>query len=98
MLANPFKRKAAAPERIPSDEVISLHWLDDNAIFRNSILNLLMTFDGVLDPERLRQSLAQLASRRDGWRKLGARLRLNVRAACPLLVRRFYKFTEPDLH
>ena len=76
---NAFKRKPATPVRVASDDVISLHHFDDNPVLRNIVANFLLKFDDVLDPEKLRTALEKLLSREDGWRKLTARLRLNVR-------------------
>lgn len=68
------------PLTISSDTVVPLHRFDDVLINRRVIVEFTMKFDDVLDPDKLRLSLEKLLSRRD-WRKLGARLRLNV---CPL--------------
>lgn len=59
------------------DTVIPVHSFDDNKFIRPLVMYLLMRFDDVLDAQALRTSLEKLLSR-DGWRRLGARLRLNV--------------------
>lgn len=67
------------PLTISSDTVVPLYRFDDTSLTRKVIVEFTMRFDDVLDPEKLRFSLDKLLSRRD-WRKLGARLRLNVRS------------------
>ncbi|KAF5522580.1 Acetyltransferase BOT5 [Colletotrichum aenigma] len=67
------------PNRIASDDVIPLHYFDDNPILRKIVVNFMLNFDDVLDPEKLQQALERLVTREDGWCRLTARLRLNVR-------------------
>lgn len=71
------KPKPQAPPRVPTDKVVPLHYTDDNRINRAIIMLFMMKFDDVLDPDKLRFALEKLLSR-DDWRKLGARMRLNV--------------------
>ncbi len=68
----------APPARLPTDAVIPLHFFDDTPLWRAFILYSMFVFDDVLDPQMLRDSL-EILIRRDGWQKLGARLRRNVR-------------------
>lgn len=70
--------KSAAPARVPTDTVIPFHFFDDTPLWRAFILYSMFVFDDVLDPTKLQDSLETLA-KRDGWRKLGARLRRDVR-------------------
>lgn len=65
------------PPIVASDKVVPLNEFDDNDVFRSIVLNLMLRFDDALDPEKLCIALEKLLNR-DGWRKLGARLRLNV--------------------
>ncbi|KAF2651410.1 hypothetical protein K491DRAFT_696469 [Lophiostoma macrostomum CBS 122681] len=58
----------------PPDRIVPLHFFDDGPLWRAFILYSMFVFDGVLDAEKLRSSLEQL-TRREGWWKLGARLR-----------------------
>ncbi|KAI1498319.1 hypothetical protein F5X99DRAFT_335160 [Biscogniauxia marginata] len=67
-------RKPAVPATVPTDTVVPLHFFDDTPLWRAFILYSLFVFDVVLDPVKLRDSLEALA-KRDGWRKLGARMR-----------------------
>ncbi|KAI7008947.1 hypothetical protein D0869_13587 [Hortaea werneckii] len=70
------KPKPQPPPKVPSDEVIPLHYLDDQFYTRALVLHFFSRFDDVLDPEKLRKALVRLLHI-GGWRKLGARLRLN---------------------
>lgn len=72
----PFS-KPAAPAKIPTDTVLPFNYLDDQIIFRDMRLQVSLCFDDVLDAEKLRGALARLLEMK-GWRKLGARLRINV--------------------
>lgn len=62
-----------------AETVIPLHYFDDSPMFARITMYALMVFDEVLDPEKLRSSLDRLV-RREGWRKLGARVRKGVRS------------------
>ena len=73
-----FWQRQTAPARIPTDTVVGLKFLDDSLINRNFVMNPLYIFDDVLDAKKLRSSLERLVER-EGFRKLGARLRKNVR-------------------
>ncbi|RMY66162.1 hypothetical protein D0862_15214 [Hortaea werneckii] len=70
------KPKPQPPPKVPSDEVIPLHYLDDQFYTRALVLHFFSRFDDVLDPEKLRKALDRLLHM-GGWCKLGARLRLN---------------------
>ena len=72
------KKQAAAPAIIPTDTVIPLNAADDTDVLRSVCVVLSYRFDDVLDPEKLRRSFERLLDR-PGWRKIGGRLRLNVR-------------------
>ncbi|KAF9873177.1 lysR family regulatory protein [Colletotrichum karsti] len=71
-----FNGKPQPPTTVPSDTIIPLNGNDDNYVNRCIVMLFMMRFDDVLDPEKLRSSLEKLLERK-GWRKLGARLRLN---------------------
>ncbi len=76
-LVNLFKSKPVAPARVPTDIVIPLHQIDDTPTNRSLCLDQSMRFDDVLDVDKLVGALERLLEK-PGWRKLGARLRLNV--------------------
>lgn len=61
-----------------ADSVMSLPFFDDTPLWRAFILYSMFVFDDVLNPDKLRSSPEGLIHR-PGWRKLGARLRQNVR-------------------
>jgi len=70
-------KKLRSPPRIDTDQVIAINSFDDNSVNSSIVLYFTLRFDDVLDPEKLRAAFEKLLNR-DGWRKLGARLRLNV--------------------
>lgn len=76
-----FSSKQTAPSPVATDRVIPFRFIDDFIYTRGLCLDISLRFDDVLDAEKLRESLDVLLNR-DGWRKLGARLRLNVRFYC----------------
>lgn len=63
--------------RVPSDTVIPLHSMDDDDVFRSTVLELSHLFNDQLDVQKLHDALWKLIDR-GNWKKLGARLRLNV--------------------
>ncbi|CAG8983623.1 hypothetical protein HYALB_00004645 [Hymenoscyphus albidus] len=73
-----FSSKPVQPVAIPSDTVVELGPTGDTRILRPMVIDFTLCFDEVLDPKRLRGSLEALFNH-GNWRKLGARLRLNVR-------------------
>ncbi|KAF2174777.1 hypothetical protein K469DRAFT_743569 [Zopfia rhizophila CBS 207.26] len=75
-LFNWFRGKPAAPERVPTDTVIPLGSFDDTKVNRSLSLDFTMRYDDVLDVQKLVGALEKLLDM-PGWRKLGARLRLN---------------------
>lgn len=77
-LFNLFGSKPVAPERVPTDTVIPLFQRDDTRANRSISLEFTMEFDEVLNADKLSGALWKLLER-PGWRKLGARLRLDVR-------------------
>ncbi|KAJ7257100.1 hypothetical protein C8J57DRAFT_1185943 [Mycena rebaudengoi] len=64
------------PVPVSTDRVIPVHFFDDTFLLRTFVMYTLFVFDDVLDPEKLHDSLTQLI-KRDGWIKLGGRLRKN---------------------
>jgi hypothetical protein len=73
-----FGQKPARPATISTDTIIPLHSLDDTTINRAIVLDFTLRFDDVMDPEKLRAALVRLMEL-GNWRKLGARLRMNVK-------------------
>lgn len=71
------RKKPQPPATVPTDEVIPLHYLDDQWHNRQMLLNVICRFDDVLDADKLKRALESLLGMK-GWRKLGARVRLNV--------------------
>ena len=73
-----FHRRRATPVTVPTDTVIPLNYFDDFKILRSWIIDLTLRFDDVLDAQRLQRALARLMEL-GNWKRLGARLRKNVR-------------------
>jgi hypothetical protein len=68
----------SAPVTIETDEVYPVHAWDDNKTLRGIIVTWTMMFDEVLDADVLRKGLEGVLAR-EGWRKLGGRIRRSVR-------------------
>jgi hypothetical protein len=66
------------PQLFESDEIHPVHMLDDTKTLRGIIVTWTLRFNDVLDADKLNSSLSRLLEIGD-WRKLGGRLRLNVR-------------------
>lgn len=75
----------ASPPTISTDKIIPLNAADDTPVLRSVVVVLSYRFDDVLNPEKLKSSYEQLLDR-PGWRKIGARLRLNVWNLRPHLI------------
>ncbi|KAL2757319.1 hypothetical protein ACRALDRAFT_1067935 [Sodiomyces alcalophilus JCM 7366] len=71
-----FGRKPAV-ELDPTDRVLPLHFFENSRLVQGNNMAVSLVFDDVLDPEKLRQSLEGLV-KREGWQKLGGRLRTNA--------------------
>lgn len=69
---------ANQPPVVSTDTIVPLSEFDIPLPMRRIFIYSMFLFDGVLDVSILRNSLETLIER-DGWRKLGARLRRNVR-------------------
>jgi hypothetical protein len=69
------------PSMLESDEIFPVHFIDQAGIIRSSIINYTFRYNDVLDANKLHNSLNQLLHMGE-WRKLGGRLRLNVRITC----------------
>lgn len=68
--------RRTSPPTVFSDTVIPAHYWDNTFPGRSVVIYDLFRFDGVLDAEKLKDSLEKLLDRH-GWCKLGARIRLN---------------------
>jgi hypothetical protein len=73
-----FSSSRPTPQTVPSDRIIPVTFWDDQDFARGMSLDITLTFNDVLDPEKLRASLDILFEKK-GWEKFGARLRKNVR-------------------
>lgn len=75
---NIFRRQPTVPDPVPTDRIIPIHYFDNTLIFTTFVMSTMFVFDDVLDAQKLHSCLERLVER-DGWGKLGARLRKNVR-------------------
>lgn len=62
---------------VPTDRIVPLHFFENSPLVQGNNLAAALVFDEVLDAEKLRSSLEALV-KRDGWQRLGGRLRKNV--------------------
>ncbi|RDA92714.1 hypothetical protein CP533_1402, partial [Ophiocordyceps camponoti-saundersi (nom. inval.)] len=60
----------------PTDQVVPPRFFDDTPMHRAFILHAMFVFNDVLDPRKIHESLEAVV-KREGWRRLGARLRRN---------------------
>lgn len=81
LLSKLFGRAPIAPTRVPGDVVIPMHKQDDQLVNKALTLDYSMKFDDVLDVDKLIGALKKLLEK-PGWRKLGARVRLNASVLC----------------
>lgn len=70
------------PPRVPTDEILPMFDFDSRPQVRDIIIGWTLRFDDVLDADVLNVSLSRLLEIGD-WRKLGGRLRQNVRTVPP---------------
>ena len=78
-----FRSKRVPLPRVPTDEVIVAHPMDNNPSVRGMVMGCGYRFNEVLDCDKIHESLARLLDI-GHWRKLGGRLRLNVNPSPPL--------------
>lgn len=71
------KSNPATPPRVPTDTVLPASLWDNRGIGHTWCLHYCYRFNDVLDPGELRISLERLMQLGE-WRRLGARMRLNV--------------------
>lgn len=74
----PTKPRSCQPST-DDDVIYPVHKLDDTKTFRKLLLAWTISFNDVMDAEKLRCSLAKLLEI-GHWRKLGCRLKLKVAA------------------
>lgn len=70
------RRRQAQP--VETDSIFPVHPLDQVGIIRASIISYTFRYAAILNPGKLRDALVRLLEMGD-WRKLGGRLRVNVR-------------------
>jgi hypothetical protein len=94
LLWGPVGKVKVVPITAPDDDVLPLHSLDDTAGNRSLILAWTMRFNDVLDPTMLHEALSRLLAR-EGWRKLGGRLRMDV-CSNPFTPFKSWKYRSTD--
>ena len=72
-----FFAKKTVPPPVPTDRVVPLHFFEGSPLVQGNNMFVSLTFEDVLDPEKLRNALEGLVQR-PGWQRLGGRLRKNV--------------------
>lgn len=72
------KSKRRQPPPVPTDDVLPAHFFDDSPMVRGIVMRWMVQFDDVLDADKLHGSLEALLGMK-GWRRLGGRIRSNVR-------------------
>ncbi|KAK3321993.1 hypothetical protein B0H66DRAFT_514284 [Apodospora peruviana] len=77
MMDKLFGPRKPAVERVPTDRVQPLHFFENSLLVQGNNMAVTLVFDDVLDPEKLRSSLEGLV-KREGWQRLGGRLRKNA--------------------
>lgn len=78
-----FGSSPAKVALVDTDDVYPLHMLDDTKTLQGIVVTWTLRFNDVLDADKLHAALAKLLEIGD-WKKLGGRLRLNVRMPCLL--------------
>lgn len=73
-----FFGRPPAVGRESADKVMPLHYFENSLLVQGNNMAVSLIFDDVLDPEKLRLSLESLI-KREGWQRLGGRLKKNVR-------------------
>ncbi len=69
----------------PADRVVPLHFFENSLLVQGNNMAVSLVFDDVLDPEKLRSSLEGLI-KREGWQRLGGRLKKDVCFVFPCLI------------
>jgi hypothetical protein len=62
----------------PTDTILPVYYFDDTPLLRNCVQCWTLRFNEPLDAGMLHRSLSDVLDR-PGWRKLGGRVRMNVR-------------------
>lgn len=76
-----FWKGRRQPRRVASDAVFPVNEFDE--AMKDYVLRWMVRFNDVLDADKLHAALVQLLEAGPGWRRLGGRLRVNVRFSLP---------------
>ncbi|KAF9873288.1 putative lysr family regulatory protein [Colletotrichum karsti] len=88
------KEETKSEEFGSEDEVLPVHFVDQAAIMRTSIINYTFRYNKVLEAEKLHNALLQLVQM-PGWRKLGGRLRATKNGRLEIHVPRNFSRARP---
>lgn len=72
-----FRGQTSLITKMACEQIIPVHEFDSMAVYPNIVLSLMLKYDKILDPIILRGSMIELVNR-EGWCKLGSRLKRNV--------------------
>ena len=72
-----FGRKPVV-QTFEGDKVLPLHFFENSLLVQGNNMAVSIVFEEVLCPEKLRDALEGLI-KREGWQRLGGRLKKNVR-------------------
>nr|BAW27596.1 putative acetyltransferase [Aspergillus stellatus] len=89
-----FQSRPSQPEKVPSDKVVPLRSWDTALSMRETVLDVTLLFNDVLDIPSLRDGLDTLYSM-GNWRELGARLRLNKNGSLEYHIPQTYDEARP---
>ncbi|KAJ5986654.1 hypothetical protein N7451_011019 [Penicillium sp. IBT 35674x] len=74
-----------------------VYYFDDTPLLRNIVQCCTLRFNDILDPEMLQSSLSLLIER-EGWRKLGGRIRLNTEQKLEIHVPHVFTADRPAVN
>ncbi|KAB5557996.1 hypothetical protein GE09DRAFT_95616 [Coniochaeta sp. 2T2.1] len=80
-----------------NDDIYPVHYYDDDSMLRSIMVLWSFVFNDVLDAEKLHSSLRRLLEK-EGWRKLGGRLRLNAKGKLEVHVPQVFTSERPPVH
>ena len=97
-LVNQHKKifSSSASSSIEDDEIYPVHFIDQAAVIRSSLISYTFRYAHVLDAQQLRDALVNLLGSGQ-WRKLGGRLRRSVSAKIKYLSFTFIHLSYADL-
>ncbi|KAJ6109926.1 hypothetical protein N7486_002161 [Penicillium sp. IBT 16267x] len=74
-----------------------VYYFDDTPLLRNIVQRWTLRFNDILDPDMLQRSLSRLIER-EGWRKLGGRIRLNTKRKLEIHIPQVFTADRPAIN